>query len=34
MVMQSVKKLLQGLLLRAGLGEGKSQAKAISNWFG
>lgn len=29
-----LKKLLQGSLLRAGLGEGKSRAKAISNWFG
>lgn len=31
--MQSVKKLLQGLLLRARLGESKSHAQAVSNSF-
>lgn len=34
MVMQSVKKLLPGLLLHARLGEGKSHAEAGRDWLG
>lgn len=34
MVTQSVKKLLQGLLQRARLGDGKSHDEAVSDWFG
>lgn len=32
--MQLVKKLLQGLLLCARLGDDEGHAKALSNWFG